>query len=175
MTLKCNGWPWKTIGHLFYSTSSLCIILKPVVNSNWSYSPEMLNSGQNRRFSARVTLKLDGWPLKAKGHLFYTTSSFVHHFKSIGDFKLGLLSRNGQFVSRWRFFVLCDLEIWRMIYRTDTSPMPHQALRIISLPYVHSNWSYDPETAKLGFDLCDLDLWPLTLTVLHGYHFCQCR
>ena len=26
------------------------------------------------------------------------------------------------------------------------------------------NWSYSPETAKLGCDLCDLDLWPLTLT-----------
>ena len=26
-----------------------------------------------------------------------------------------------------------------------------------------SNWSYSPETAKWGQDLCDLDLWPLTL------------
>ena len=26
------------------------------------------------------------------------------------------------------------------------------------------NWSYSPETVKLGVDLCDLDLWPLTLT-----------
>ena len=26
--------------------------------------------------------------------------------------------------------------------------------------YVNSNWSYSPETVKLGLDLCDLDLWP---------------
>ena len=26
------------------------------------------------------------------------------------------------------------------------------------------SWSYGPETVKLGFDLCDLHLWPLTLT-----------
>ena len=26
------------------------------------------------------------------------------------------------------------------------------------------NWSYSPETVKLGVDLCDLELWPLTLT-----------
>ena len=26
MTLQFDVWPWKTIGHLFYSTSSLCII-----------------------------------------------------------------------------------------------------------------------------------------------------
>ena len=29
---------------------------------------------------------------------------------------------------------------------------------------MNSNWSYSPETVKLGCDLCDLDLWPLTLT-----------
>ena len=60
----------------------------------------------------RVTLKFDGWHWKTIGHLFYATSSFVHHFIAI-----------------------CV-----------------------------SNWSYGPETAKLGFDLCDLDLRPLTLT-----------
>ena len=39
-----------------------------------------------------------------------------------------------------------------------------QAFCIISSLYVNSNWSYGPETAKWGHDLCDLDLWPLTLT-----------
>ena len=29
---------------------------------------------------------------------------------------------------------------------------------------MNSNWSYSPETVKLGVDLCDLDLWALTLT-----------
>ena len=29
---------------------------------------------------------------------------------------------------------------------------------------MNSNWRYSPETAKLGYDLCDLDLWPMTLT-----------
>ena len=38
--------------------------------------------------SARMTLILDELPKKTKGHLFYTTSSFVHHLKSIGEFKL---------------------------------------------------------------------------------------
>ena len=37
-------------------------------------------------FTARVTLKFDVWPRKIIGHLFYTTSSFVYHFKSIGEF-----------------------------------------------------------------------------------------
>ena len=42
--------------------------------------------------------------------------------------------------------------------------MPLQALCIISSLFVNSNWSYGPETVKLCCNLCDLDLWPLTLT-----------
>ena len=49
-----------------------------------------------------------------------------------------------------------------------------QAVCMISLPYVNSNWSYSPETAKLGFDLSPLWPWPLTsdLDLLYGHHFC---
>ena len=51
-------------------------------------------------FMSSVTLKIDGWPWKIIGRLFYTTSSFVHHFKAIGEFKLKLQSGNAQFGSR---------------------------------------------------------------------------
>ena len=54
----------------------------------------LLKLDSNRRFSARVTLKFDGWPQKTIGHLFYATSSFVHHFVAIGEFKLELQSGN---------------------------------------------------------------------------------
>ena len=137
---------------------ALCIISNPSVNSNWSYTPETLNSGQNRRFfvpcdleiwsmtlennmapllyylkicasfqihlwieteftvrkrSIRVKigdflscviLKFDGWPWKTIGHFFYTTPSFVQHFKSIGEFKLELQSGNTQFGSKSEIF-----------------------------------------------------------------------
>ena len=139
------------------------------MNSNWSYSPETPDMGQNRRFFlavwpcnltydlennrapllcylklcasfrnhwwfktgvkvrkrpmcvkfdeffSRVTLKFDIWPWKTIGHLFYATSSCVHHFIIICEFKLELQSGN----------------------------------------------------IKLGFGLCDIDLWPLNL------HFCM--
>ena len=45
-------------------------------------------------FSAPVTLKFDGWPKKTKGHLFYATLSFLHHFIAIGEYKLELQSGN---------------------------------------------------------------------------------
>ena len=71
-----------------------------------------------------MTLKFDGWPWKTIGHLFYTTSSFVHHFKSIGDFKLELQSGNARFGSKSTiFFVPCDLEIWRMTLKNNRAPL----------------------------------------------------
>ena len=43
-----------------------------------------------------------------------------------------------------------------------------QALCIISYPLVNSNWSYSPETPKLGqirrfLEPCDLEIWRMTL------------
>ena len=118
VTLRFDGWPWKTIGHLFYATSSfvqhfvpigefklelqsgnaqsgsnstifiavrpwnltddlakqkgtssmllqaLCIISYPLVNSNLSYSPETLNSGQNRQFFEPCDLEILRMTLK---------------------------------------------------------------------------------------------------------------
>ena len=220
---------------------ALCIISKPSVHSNWSYSPETLTSGQNWRFLSGVTLNFDGWPWKTKGRLFFATSSFTHHFVAIREFKLELQSGNVQFGSsmmtwsdgnifrvtgplwggiHWSLvnsphkdqgvgalmfslicswtngwvnnrdagdvrrhcayygvslfkltiFVLFDLEVWRMTLKNNRAPMPHQALCMISSPYINSNWSYGPE--RLNWVLtyvtltCDLDL-------VHGYHFCH--
>ena len=47
-------------------------------------------------FKSRATLKFDGWPCKTIGHLFYATSSFLHHFIAIGEFKLELQSGNNR-------------------------------------------------------------------------------
>ena len=62
-----------------------------------SYSPETPNLGQNQFFLSRATLKFDRWPWKTIGHLSYATSSFVHHFVAIGEFKLVLQSGNAKF------------------------------------------------------------------------------
>ena len=70
-----------------------------------------------------VTSKIDGGPWKTIGHLFYATSSFVHHFIVIGEFKQELQSGNGQFGSKSTLFVLCDLEIWQMILKNNRAPL----------------------------------------------------
>ena len=59
-------------------------------------------------FLYRVTLKFDGWPWKTTGHSFYATSSVVHHFTAIGEFKPELPSGNAQFGSNSTIF----LAVW---------------------------------------------------------------
>ena len=91
---------------------------------------------------------------------------FVYHFIAIGQFKLELESGHPQLWSKSTIF--CLMRPWNLTddleKQYSTSPKQHQWLCIISSSYVNSNWSYGQEMAKLGFDLCDLDLWPLALT-----------
>ena len=107
-------------------------------------------------FQSRTTLKFDGWPCKTIGHLFYATSSIVHHVVAIGEFKLQLQSGNAQsgsnstiFRAVWPWNLTDDLA-----KRKGISSMLLQALCIISYPLVILNLSYSPETPNLGHK-CD--------------------
>ena len=88
------------------------------MNSNWSYSLETLSSSQNRC----VTLKFNRWSWKIIGHLFHATSSFVHHFVTIGEFKLELQSGSAQFGLKSMIF----LAVWPC-YSTDDLAKNHRA------------------------------------------------
>ena len=52
---------------------------------------------------------LEIWLMTSKNNIasLLTTSSFMHHFKSIGEFKLELQSRNAQFGSKSVIFLSC--------------------------------------------------------------------
>ena len=111
VTLKFDGWPWKTIGHLFYATLSFVHHFKAIGEFKLE-----LQSG-NAKFGSKsgiflscVTWKFDGWPWKTIAHLFYATFSFVHHFKAIVEFKLELQSGNAQFGSKLAIY--CPLWLW---------------------------------------------------------------
>ena len=140
----------------------LCIISKPLMNSDWSYSPETLYSGKKWRclctvwpwqmdrtihraawsqlkktrpiwgidscdrpsnisqvgfkstiFWPQMIFKFDGWLQKTIGRLFYATSSFVHHFIAISEFKLVLQSRNAPFESK--LVIFCPVWPWNLM------------------------------------------------------------
>ena len=62
-------------------------------------------------------------PPKKIGHLFYTTSSFVHHFKTIDEIKLELQTGvTLDSCQNRRFFVSRDLEIWWMTLQNNRTP-----------------------------------------------------
>ena len=106
VTLKFDGWPSKTIGHLFYATSSFVQHFVAI----GEFKLELLTVRKRpiwvkiNDFFSRVTLKFDGWPSKTIGHLFYATSSFVQHFLAIGEFKLESQSGNAQSGSKSTIF-----------------------------------------------------------------------
>ena len=51
---------------IWVKIGDLCIISKPSVNLNWSYSPETPNSGQNRRFFVPCDLEI--WRMSLKNN-----------------------------------------------------------------------------------------------------------
>ena len=53
---------------------------------------------------SRVTLNVDGCPLKTLGHLSFASSSSVHHSVPNGEFKLELHAGNAQFGSKSMVF-----------------------------------------------------------------------
>ena len=97
VTFKFDGWPSKTIGHLFYDTSSFVYHFVAIGEFKLELRSGNAQSGSNSTLFRAV------WPWnltddleKTKGHLFYATSGFVQHFIAIGEFKLELQSGNAQ-------------------------------------------------------------------------------
>ena len=98
VTLQFDIWPWKTIGYLFYATLSFVNHFVAIGDFKLEIQSGNAQFGSKSTiFFSRVTLQFDVWPWKTIGHLFYATSSFVHHFVAIGEFKLELQSGNAQF------------------------------------------------------------------------------
>ena len=111
VTLKFGGWPWKTIRHLFYTTSSFVHHFKSIgemklklQSRNAQFGSKSVIFCQKRRLFEPCDLEILRMTLKKIGHLFYATSSFVYHFVSIGEFKLELQSGNAQFKSNSMIF-----------------------------------------------------------------------
>ena len=220
VTLKFDGWPWKTIGHFFYATLSFGHHFKAIGNSKLSYSLETLNSGQNWWFCVpcdleiwQMTLKnnrepslcwfklcasfyshqwiLTGvtvrkypiwvkiddffltvwpwnltWSSKAIGHLFYATSSFVHHFKAISKSKLKLQSGNAQFGSKSAIF--CPVWPWNLA--DDLKQRQSEGFDSCDRP---NNLHLDSN--RQFFHLCDREIWWMTSKNNRTPLLCFCK
>ena len=116
-----------------------------------------------------MTLKFDGWPWKTIRQFFYVTSSFVHHFIAIDEFKLKLQSGNTQFRSKLTIFVQCDLKIWWMTLKNNRAPL--LCYFKLCASYVSHRWIHSRVAVrkfsiwvKIGFSLLSVTLkferWP---------------
>ena len=96
VTLKFDGWSWKTIGHIFFAVSSF--VQHSIAIGEFKLE---LQSGNAQSRSKSIFWAVWPWNLT---DLFYATSSFVHHFVAIGEFKLELQSGNAQSGSKSMIF-----------------------------------------------------------------------
>ena len=154
-------WPWKLMVELEKQKGTcsrlyqaLCIISKPSVNSNSSYSPVPCH------FEIwRINLKNNRAPLLCYLKLCASFHSHQRILTGVTVRKRPVWVKIDVFCPLWPWNLTDDIEKHK-----STSPKKHQAVSIISSSYVNSSWSYSPETANLGYDPCDLDFWPITLT-----------
>ena len=70
----------------------------------WEHSQKGVPDRRTDRQTENTICRAAWSQLKTIGHLFYATSSFVHHLVAIGEFKLELQSGNTQFGSNSTFF-----------------------------------------------------------------------
>ena len=92
----------------------------------------------------------------------------MHHFKAIGTFKLGLQSGNTQF--GLTFGIFCPLWPWNRRLNLKKNRASFLCYPKLCVPF-RSHWGIQsgvtvrkrPNCGKICFDLCDIDLWSLTL------------
>ena len=116
---------------------------------------------------ARVTLKFDGWHWKTIRHFFYTTSSFVHHFKVMGEFKLELQSvetlNSGQ---NRQFF--CPVWPWNLTDDLEKNRAPLLSCFKFCASFHSHQWIQTRVTVRKRPIWVKIDafcpVWPLNLT-----------
>ena len=175
----CPVWPWNLIDDLEKNRAPLLCYFKlcALFHSHlWVQTGVTVRKRPIRvkidDFFSHVNLQFDGWPWKTIGHLFYATSSFVHNFVAIGKFKMELQSGNANLDQNRRFFVSCDLDIWRMTLKNNRAPLlcyfklctsfrSHMWIQTGVTVRKWQNWVLTSVT--LTFDLWP---WPFALTSL---------
>ena len=143
----------------------MCIISKPsIIWIGVTYRKRSSRS-QIVSFSPRVTLHFNRWPWKIKEHLTNATSSSVHHYVAICEFKLELQYRNAQLRSLSAIF--CPAWPWNLTDDLGKQQGTSSMLIRLCSSFCHHLWILTevtvrkcPNWGKICFDLCNLDRWP---------------
>ena len=169
MTLKLDVWHWKTIGHLFYATSSF--VHHSVTIGELKLE---LQSG-NAKFGSNSTIFRAVWPWNLTDDLekqkvpLHATSSFVHHLVAICEFKLELQSGNAQlkvkiddFLSRvtFQFYVWPWKTIWHLFYAASSFVHHFVAIGEFKLESHSGNVQMGQNRRFFSRVTLQFDIWP---------------
>ena len=141
-----------------------CIILYPLVNSNWRYSLETPNLGQIWRFLESCDLEV--WRMTFKNNrapLLYYLKLFAA-FHSHWWIQTRVSPEMPNLGQIWRFLAPCDLEIWHMTLKNDRAPLPSNIKLYVS--FHHHEWIQTGVTVRKQFSwvvtsvTLNFDLWP---------------
>ena len=180
VTMEFGRWPWKTIEHLFLATSSFVHHFITICGFKLELLSETPNLGQNRLFFAPCDLEIWWMTLKTN------RAPLVCYFRFCASFHCHWWIQSyspetpGKFGSKLEiFFVPCGLEIWRTTLKNNRASLLCH-IKLSALFHCHM-WTQTGVTVRKlitwVFDLCDLDLRPLTLTFcmditfVNGNHF----
>ena len=142
VTLKFDGWPCKTLGHLFSFMSSVAHRFKAM----GEFKLEM--QSRSAQFGSKSDIFCTEWPcnladdLKKIGHIFYTMWSFAHHSVAIDKFKLEVQSRRARFGHNRRYLSHVTLAFdgwpWKIIGHLSqvTSSFVHHFMMICEFQLV---------------------------------------
>ena len=127
------------------------------MNSNWNYSPETLNLGQNRQFFVPCDLEI--WQMTSKNN----RAPLLCCFKLCVSFHSHQWIQTGVTVRKRPILVKIDDFFSRVTLKFNGWPSTRQIWGIWKL-----RPAYSPETPNLGqnrwcFVPCDLEIWWMTL------------
>ena len=138
VTLKFDGWPSKTIGHLFYGTSSFVYHFIPIGELKLE-----LQSG-NDQFGSNATIlepcDLEIWRMTFQNN----RAPLLCYFKLCAAFRTHWWIKTGVTVRKrpiWvkfdEFLEPCDLQMWRMTLKNNRAPLLCHFKLCVSF---HTHW-----------------------------------
>ena len=148
---------------------ALCSISYPLVNSNWSYSPETPNLGQIRRFLEPCDLEIWWMTLQNNRAPLLCYFKLCAAFHSHWWIKTGVTVRKRPIWVKFCDLAPRDLEIWGMTLKNNRAPLLSNIKLYVS--FHHHMWIQTGVTVrKRKFGSWPLWPWPLTsdLDLLHG-------
>ena len=148
VTLKFDGWPWKSIGHIFYATLSFVHHLIAIDEFKLGLQSRNSQFGSNLGFFAPCDFGI--WQMTLKNS--YATSSFVHHYIMICELKMELRSGNGEigFWPLWLRHLISDLDLLYG-HHCDRDLWPLTLIFCMGITIVNGNnsWKFHTDTIRI--------------------------